>query len=100
MPWREWRRRRNAAGDWVFPPLWGDESFNIGAGMARTYTAAGFIKANMPVAHVPNFPQDQGGLPIRTPSIIAEYFTHQPRPDFPAKVNDWLKGGKAADARY
>jgi len=30
---------RNAAGGMIYPPLWGDESFNIGAGMARTYTA-------------------------------------------------------------
>ena len=91
---------KNAAGDWIFPPLWGNELFNIGAGMARTYTAAGFIKANMPVAHVPNFPQDQGGLSDQDAVDIAEYFTHQPRPDFPAKVNDWPKGGKPADARY
>jgi thiosulfate dehydrogenase len=91
---------KNAAGDWIFPPLWGDASFNIGAGMARTYTAAGFIKANMPVAHVPNFPQDQGGLSDQDAVDIAEFFTHQPRPDFSAKVNDWPKGGKPADARY
>ena len=86
---------KNAAGDWIFPPLWGNKSFNIGAGMARTYTAAGFIKANMPVAHVPNFPQDQGGLSDQDAVDIAEFFTHQPRPDFPAKVNDWPKWRKA-----
>lgn len=33
----------------VFPPLWGPESYNWGAGMARIDTAAGFIKANMPL---------------------------------------------------
>ena len=34
----------NARNELVIPPLWGDQSFNIGAGMARTYTAAGFVR--------------------------------------------------------
>lgn len=33
---------------YVFPPLWGNDSFNWGAGMHRINTAASFIKANMP----------------------------------------------------
>jgi thiosulfate dehydrogenase len=33
----------------VFPPLWGPQSFNWGAGMERLDNAAGFIKANMPL---------------------------------------------------
>lgn len=32
----------------VYPPLWGDGSFNNGAGMNRVITAAQFIKGNMP----------------------------------------------------
>jgi thiosulfate dehydrogenase len=31
-----------------FPPLWGDDSYNDGAGMHRVLTAAQFIKGNMP----------------------------------------------------
>ena len=31
-----------------FPPLWGPDSYNDGAGMARPITAANFIRANMP----------------------------------------------------
>ncbi len=31
-----------------FPPLWGDDSYNNGAGMSRVLTAAQFIKGNMP----------------------------------------------------
>lgn len=34
---------------YVFPPLWGPQSFNGGAGMSRVETAVGFIKANMPL---------------------------------------------------
>ena len=30
------------------PPLWGKNSYNIGAGMARVLTATAFIKGNMP----------------------------------------------------
>jgi thiosulfate dehydrogenase len=33
----------------VFPPLWGKDSFNWGAGMHRINTAAGFIQHNMPL---------------------------------------------------
>lgn len=76
-----------------FPPLWGADSFNIGAGMARLYTAAGFVKYNMPLA--------QGGtLSDEDAWDVAAYFTRQERPDFPGKVNDWPKGGRPKDARY
>jgi thiosulfate dehydrogenase len=33
---------------YAFPPLWGEHSFNWGAGMHRIKTAARFIRANMP----------------------------------------------------
>lgn len=42
--------RKEADGKVRFPPLWGPESYNWGAGMARIDTAAGFIKANMPLS--------------------------------------------------
>lgn len=42
-----------ATGDlrkgYLFPPLWGPDSFNDGAGMGRVLTAARFIKARMPL---------------------------------------------------
>jgi thiosulfate dehydrogenase len=31
-----------------YPPLWGEDSYNNGAGMTRVITAASFIKGNMP----------------------------------------------------
>jgi thiosulfate dehydrogenase len=91
---------KNANGKWVYPPLWGDESFNIGAGMARTYTAAAFVKRNMPIAFHNGFPLGQGGLTDQEAVDVAEYFTHMPRPDFAAKVKDWPNDKKPADARY
>ncbi|PLC50870.1 cytochrome C [Pollutimonas subterranea] len=41
--------QRDSESGVVFPPLWGPDSYNWGAGMARIDTAAGFIKANMPL---------------------------------------------------
>jgi thiosulfate dehydrogenase len=89
-----------ADGTMVYPPLWGDQSFNIGAGMARTYTAAAFVKRNMPIGFQDKFPLGQGGLTDQEAMDVAEYFSHQPRPDFPDKVKDWPKDKKPADARY
>jgi thiosulfate dehydrogenase len=49
---------QQVAGQVVFPPLWGDGAYNWGAGMHRVNTAAGFIKANMPLGK-PNSLSDQ-----------------------------------------
>lgn len=91
---------KNAEGKYIYPPLWGDQSFNIGAGMARTYTAAAFVKRNMPIAMHDKFPLGQGGLSDQDAVDVAEYFSHQPRSDFPDKVKDWPKDKKPSDARY
>lgn len=81
-----------AGGGYVFPPLWGNDSFNIGAGMARTYTAAAFIKHNMPLGQG-NTLSDQEAVDI------AAFFTHQPRPAFAGAKNDYANGKKPKDAR-
>ena len=91
---------RRKDGTFVFPPLWGKQSFNIGAGMARTYTAAAFVKHNMPISSSQAFPLGQGGLTDQEAVDVAQYFTHMPRPDFAGKRKDWPKGGKPDDARY
>lgn len=77
---------KRADGQTIYPPLWGDKSFNIGAGMARTYTAAAFVKRNMPIGFRGKFPLGQGGLTDQEAVDVAEYSTHQPRPDFPDKA--------------
>ena len=92
---------KQSDGRYVFPMVWGDESFNLGAGMARTYTAAAFIKQNMPMGHSTKFPLGQGGsLSDQEAVDVAEYFTHMGRPDFSDKTKDWPEGGKPKDARY
>jgi len=41
---------RNAEGfTYQYPPLWGEDTYNDGAGMHRVLTAAQFIKGNMPL---------------------------------------------------
>lgn len=91
---------KDASGAFIYPPLWGDQSFNIGAGMARTYTAAAFVKRNMPIGFHEKFPLGQGGLSDQEAVDVADYFSHMPRPDFAGKVKDWPNGKKPSDARY
>jgi len=45
-------KRNGTAGDakgYLYPPLWGPDSFNNGAGMHRLIASASFIRANMPL---------------------------------------------------
>ncbi|MBB5224395.1 thiosulfate dehydrogenase [Amaricoccus macauensis] len=91
---------RDAAGRIIYPALWGAYSFNIGAGMARTNTAAAFVRQNMPIAAHGQFPLGQGGLSDQDALDVAEYFSHMPRPDFPDKVGDWPNDPKPKDSRY
>ena len=85
--------RRGKAGDangYQFPPLWGPDSYNNGAGMARVTLAAGFVKGNMPsgVTHVNTVLTDEQAFDV------AAFINSQPRPvkanldkDFPARKN-------------
>ena len=41
---------RKVDNRYVFPPLWGKDSYNWGAGMHKISGAANFIKANMPLS--------------------------------------------------
>ncbi|NHV31689.1 c-type cytochrome [Burkholderia sp. D-99] len=91
---------QRADGTAIYPPLWGDQSFNIGAGMARLYTAAAFVKQNMAIGSHNRFPLGQGGLSDQDAVDVAAWFTTRPRPDFPDKIHDWPNGGKPRDARY
>jgi thiosulfate dehydrogenase len=83
----------NGAGTDVFPALWGDGSYNIGAGMARVRTAAAFIKVAMPQT-APGTLTDQEAYDLAT------YINSRPRPDFPGKELDWPKGDPPPDVAY
>ena len=42
-------QRNPGSNTYLYPPLWGPDSYNHGAGMHRVLTAAQFIKGNMPL---------------------------------------------------
>ncbi|MGD8547139.1 MAG: c-type cytochrome [Thiohalophilus sp.] len=72
---------RMAEGKTVFPPLWGKNSFNWGAGMHRINTAANFIHANMPLGK-PN------SLSIQEAWDVAAYINSHERPQDPRYQGD------------
>jgi thiosulfate dehydrogenase len=80
-------------GSTLGPPVWGDRSFNIGAGMARLRTAAGFIRHNMPF-DMPGTLTDAEALDV------AAYVVSRPRPDFARKAADWPNGDPPVDVAY
>lgn len=80
-------------GTAVAPPVWGPRSFNIGAGMARLRTAAGFIRANMPNDRAVTLSDQQA-------VDVAAYVVSRPRPDFAGKELDWPKGNPPPDVAY
>ena len=82
----------NDDGTYLYPAVAGDKSFNDGAGMARTYTAAAFIKGKMPFGQG-NSLSDQEAVDI------AAYFTHLPRPVKANKDKDWPNGDAPKDVR-
>ncbi len=66
---------------YVFPPLWGKDSFNWGAGMHRVNTAAAFIKANMPLGK----PES---LSLQDAWDVAAFVNHHDRPSDPREKGD------------
>jgi len=68
--------QKTAKGQWVFPALWGPDSFNWGAGMHQISNAASFIKHNMPLG------QD-GLLSDQEAWDVAYYMNAHERPQDP-----------------
>ena len=89
--------RKQATEGYEFPPLWGHNSFNDGAGMNRLISAANFIHSNMP-----------NGTNWQAPALspedswdVAAFIVSRQRPrkadleqDFPKRLE------KPADAAY
>lgn len=75
------------------PPVWGSQSYNIGAGMSRVRTAAEFISRNMPF-------DTPGTLSDSQAFNVAAYVNAHARPDFRGKENDWPKGDSPPDVAY
>lgn len=88
----------NGVGSAAAPPVAGNDSYNIGAGMARVRTAAGFIQGYMPKAPMGGY--SAGSLTDEEALAVAKYIDSMQRPDFPNKIYDWPKGDAPDDAAY
>jgi thiosulfate dehydrogenase len=89
--------RTEARFGYQFPPLWGPDSYNNGAGMTRLLTAAAFVKHNMPFGTRFDAPM----LTDQQAYDVAAYINSQSRPqkanldqDFPNRLQ------KPVDAPY
>jgi thiosulfate dehydrogenase len=80
-----------------FPPLWGPDSYNDGAGMARTITAARFVHANMPLGASVEAPQ----LSTEDAFDVMAFINSQPRPHKAGLEADYPdRSKKPVDAAY
>ena len=72
------RGSRNDADGYVFPPLWGPDSYNDGAGMDRYQRIVTFVRHNMPRGVDPRHPQ----LSLQQAWDVSAYVIAQPRPHY------------------
>jgi len=99
------------AQGYTFPPLWGQDSFNNGAGMNRLLTTTRFIRQNMPLgaSHTASVLNDDEAYDVTA------FVLSKPRPvkahleaDFPARWNKpvdaafppYMLGASADQHRY
>jgi thiosulfate dehydrogenase len=82
-----------AFGDKKAGPLWGPASWNDGAGAARVYTLAGYIRYAMPYF-------GPGSLTDEEAQQLAAFIDSKPRPAFPFKGQDYRGMKVPVDAVY
>jgi thiosulfate dehydrogenase len=89
--------KMNADGlTYQYPPLWGPNSYNIGAGLYRLTRLAGYIKSNMPFGATYDNPQ----ITDEEAWDIAAYVNSQPHPLKDLK-KDWPNSSdKAVDEPF
>jgi thiosulfate dehydrogenase len=80
-------------GDKKAGPLWGDDSWNDGAGAARVYTLAGMIRYSMPYL-------DPGNMSDEDAQHVAAFINAKPRPSYPFKERDYRVEKLPPDAVY
>lgn len=73
------------------PALWGEGSFNDGAGLARMSNMAGYIQNNMPKGNEKSLNDQQA-------ADLAAFILSQDRPEFDRHDSDWPGGGRPTDA--
>ncbi|MET3575588.1 c-type cytochrome [Bhargavaea ullalensis] len=72
------------------PALWGEDSFNDGAGMGRITKMAGYIQNNMPKG-------GEGTLSDQESADLAAYVLMHDRPEWKGHDKDWPNGGRPND---
>lgn len=72
------------------PALWGDNSFNDGAGLTRMSKMTAYIKRNMPIGQ-------EGTLTDQEAADLAAYILSNDRPLWPRKDEDFPYGGRPTD---
>jgi thiosulfate dehydrogenase len=76
----------NASGnEYIYPPLWGQHSYNDGAGLYRVSSFASFVKNNMPYNKAT---RQHPTLSNEEAWDVAAFVNSQPRPHFD-QSNDW-----------
>jgi thiosulfate dehydrogenase len=90
--------QRNPSGaGYQFPPLWGPDAFNNGAGMSRLLTAAAYAMHNMPLGTAFDAPV----LTDEEAYDVAGYLVSQKRPEKPNLDRDFpVRLQKPIDAPY
>jgi thiosulfate dehydrogenase len=71
---------------YIYPPLWGNSSYNDGAGLYRTGSFAAFVKTSMPFGadyHEPKLTDEEAW-------DVAAFVNSQPRPHMD-QSHDWKK---------
>ena len=74
-------------------PLWGPQSWNDGAGAARIWTLAGYIRYAMPLTA-------PGSLTDEESQHISAFVNSHDRPVYPTKAVDYASGNRPQDAVY
>ena len=92
--------RKGVVGDgegYFYPPLWGPDSFNTGAGMHRLITSARFIHANMPFGATFDMPM----LSVEESWDVAAYVNAKNRPEKAGLDRDYPdRSRKPVDAPF
>jgi thiosulfate dehydrogenase len=79
----EGKSNQNSSG-FIYPPLWGANSFNTGAGLYRISNFAGFVKNNMPFEEA-NYQHPK--LTDEEAWDVAAFVNSQPRPSIKNKID-------------
>lgn len=66
---------------YIFPAIWGDDSFNTGAGMYRLLNCTKFVKQNMPFG--------KANLKLEEAYDVCAFVITQPRPIKPGREKDY-----------